>query len=320
MRSVEETIIEQIRKAAEGVASSEVRLGIGDDTAVLRAPREGREILLTTDQVIENTHFVRHKHPARALGHKTLARGLSDVAAMGGEPLCFLLSLCLPEWARGSWLRQYIYGMFQVAKREKAPCAGGDIARGECFCAALTVVGTVARGKALRRDGARPGDLLFVSGRLGGSELGLSGLLSEASGRSAAVRRHLFPEPRLALGRLLSGLRASAAIDLSDGLSMDLARLARSSRVGAEIDAAAVPLFPGASLEQALHGGEEYELLFAVRPAARVPASAGGVRLSCIGRVRKELGVVLRTAHGVENLEPRGYQHFSGDRNGSRGE
>lgn len=321
MRSVEEAIIEQIRQAARRVASGDVKLGIGDDTAVLRAPRAGRELLLTTDQVIENTHFVRGKHPAGALGHKTLVRGLSDIAAMGGEPLCFLLSLCLPEWAGGLWLKQYIYGMFQLSTTKKVPCVGGDVARGQRFSADVTVVGTAARGRALRRDGARPGDLLFVSGSLGGSALGLSRLLSEGTSRNAAVRRHLFPEPRLALGRFLGGrLKASAAIDLSDGLSMDLARLARSSRVAAEIDAAAVPVFPGASLEQALHGGEEYELLFAVRPATRVPAAVGDVRLSRIGRVRKGRGIVVRTGRGVETLEPGGFQHFSAARSMSGGE
>jgi thiamine-monophosphate kinase len=318
MRSVEEAMIEQIRKAARRVTDGRIRLGIGDDTAVLRAPKGGAEILLTTDQIIENTHFIRGQHPERALGYKTLARGLSDIAAMGGVPLCFLLSLGLPEWARGFWLKQYIYGMFQLSDRKKVPCVGGDIARGERFTAEVTVVGSVARGKALRRDGARPGDLLFVSGSLGGSALGLSRLLSGGAGRSAAVRRHLFPEPRLALGRFLGRLKASAVIDLSDGLSMDLARLARSSGVGAEIEAGAVPVFPRASLEQALHGGEEYELLFAVRPGARVPPSAGGVRLSCIGRIRQRKGVVLKTARGVESLEPGGFQHFSAARPGRR--
>jgi thiamine-monophosphate kinase len=275
----------------------------------------GRELLVTTDQIIENTHFIREKHPARALGHKTLARGLSDIAAMGGDPLCFLLSLCLPEWAQGPWLKQYIYGMFQLSKANKVPCVGGDVARGERFSAAVTVAGWVRQGKALRRDGARPGDRLFVSGSLGGSALGLSRLLGGGSGQAAAVRRHLFPEPRLALGRLLGGrLKASAAMDLSDGLSMDLMRLARASGVGAEIDAAAVPVFRGASLAQALHGGEEYELLFAVRPGGRVPAAAGGVRLSCIGQVRERQGVVLRREGAVENLEPRGFEHFDGTR------
>ncbi len=316
MRSAEEAIIEQIRKAARQVSARDVRLGIGDDTAVLRAPSRAREILLTTDQIIENTHFIRDRHPQEALGHKTLARGLSDIAAMGGSPTCFLLSLCLPDWARGAWLKQYISGMFQLSTGKKVPCVGGDVARGERFSANITVVGAVAPGKALRRDGARPGDLLFVSGRLGGSVLGLSRLLSGGGAGSRAVRRHLFPEPRLALGQFLGGLRATAAMDLSDGLSTDLARLAASSGVGAEVDAGAVPLFPGASLEQALHGGEEYELLFTVSPATRVPASVGGVRLTCIGRMAAGKRLLLRTAHGVERLEPCGFEHFSSARSG----
>ena len=303
-------MIEQIRKAARESASRDVRLGIGDDTAVLRPPSQAEEILLTTDQIIENTHFIPGKHPEGALGYKTLARGLSDIAAMGGSPTCFLLSLCLPEWTRGHWLKQYISGMFRLSTGKKIPCVGGDVARGERFSANVTVVGKVARGKALRRDGARPGDLLFVSGDLGGSALGLSRLLSRENGRGQAVRRHLFPEPRLALGRFLGGLRATAAIDLSDGLSMDLTRLAASSGVGAEIDAQAVPVFAGASLQQALHGGEEYELLFTVRPAARVPKSVGGVRLSCIGRIQAGKRVLLRTARGTQRLQPLGFEHF----------
>jgi thiamine-monophosphate kinase len=311
MQSIEEGIIERIQRAARRVSSREVRLGIGDDCAIVRAPRAGREILLTTDQIIENTHFVSRGHPPGALGHKTLARGLSDIAAMGGEPLCFLLSLCLPEWSRDLWLKQYIYGMFQTGKMHHVFCAGGDVARGERFCAGVTVVGTVARGRALRRDGARPGDLLFVSGSLGGSTLGLARLMSGKPG-GAAARRHLFPEPRLALGKLLSGrLKATAAMDLSDGLSMDLERLARASGVGAEIDAAAVPVFPGATLEQALHGGEEYELLFTARPGSKVPRALAGVPLSCIGRMRKGRGVVLRTEAGEQRLEPLGFQHFT---------
>jgi thiamine-monophosphate kinase len=311
MPSLEESIIEQIRRAAGQVSSSRVRIGIGDDTAVLRSPGSGRELLLTTDQILENTHFVMGRHPARALGHKTLARGLSDIAAMGGAPLCFLLSLSLPEALRRSWLRQYVYGMFQLSKKHRVPCVGGDVARGDYFGADVTVVGEVPRGKALTRAGARPGDRLFVSGELGGSALGLSRVLASVRARGAAADRHLYPEPRLALGRFIrEKLKASAAMDLSDGLSTDLARLARASNVRAEVDAAAVPVFAGASLDLALHGGEEYELLFAVRPGARVPASVAGVRLTCVGRIVAGRGVWARTARGIERLEPGGFAHF----------
>jgi thiamine-monophosphate kinase len=311
MRSLEDAVIEQIQTAARKGPNSRVRLGIGDDTAVLRPLAGDLEILLTTDQIVENTHFVMGKHPARALGHKTLTRGLSDIAAMGGSPLCFLVSLSLPESLSRLWLKQYIYGMFQVSRNHQIPCVGGDIARSEHFGADVTVVGQVPRDTALTRGGARPGDRLFVSGRLGGSAVGLWRVLSSGRARGAAVERHLFPEARLGLGRFLrEKLKASAAMDLSDGLSTDLARLARASKVRAEVDADAVPVFSGASLEQALHGGEEYELLFTVRPGKRVPPSVGGVRLSCIGRIVEGRGVRLRTPRGVAPLEPRGFQHF----------
>jgi thiamine-monophosphate kinase len=311
MAGLEDAVIDLIRTASRAVSSSQVRFGIGDDTAVLRSPRAGRELLLTTDQIIENTHFVMGRHAAKALGHKTLVRGLSDIAAMGGSPLCFLLSLSLPESLGLVWLKQYIDGMFRASKTHGAPCVGGDVARSGHFSAAITVVGDVPRGKALMRTGARPGDLLFVSGSLGGSALGLSRLLASSRARGAAVERHLFPGPRLTLGRLLrEKLKATAAMDLSDGLSTDLARLALASKVKAEVDADAIPVFPGASAEQALHGGEEYELLFTVRPGRRVPALMAGVRLSCIGRILPGRGVGLKTARGTESLEPGGFQHF----------
>lgn len=311
MPSLEEALIEQIRQAARQVPSSRVRIGIGDDTAVLRSPGAGRELLLTTDQILENTHFVMGRHPAGALGYKTLARGLSDIAAMGGAPLCFLVSLSLPAPLKPSWLRQYVSGMFQLSRKYKVPCVGGDVARGDHFGADVTVVGEVPRGKALTRAGARPGDRLFVSGALGGSALGLARLLSSARARGIAVERHLYPQPRLALGRFVrEKLNASAAMDLSDGLSTDLARLARASKVRAEVDAGAVPVFSGASLEQALHGGEEYELLFTVRPAVRVPASVGGIPLTCVGRILKGRGVWVKTPSGAARLEPSGFAHF----------
>ncbi len=311
MSSLEEAVIRQIQRAASRVTSSRVRIGIGDDTAVLRPTVAGRELLLTTDQIIENTHFTMGHHPPRALGYKTLARGLSDIAAMGGTPLCFLLSLALPESLRQTWLRHYIQGMFQLSGTHKVPCVGGDVARSNRFGADITVAGEVPPAGALTRNGAQSGELLYVSGSLGGSALGLAKLLANAKAGGAAVDRHLLPEPRLDLGRFLrEKLKASAAMDLSDGLSADLDRLARASKVRLEVDSAAVPVFPGASVEQALHGGEDYELVFTVNEGARVPASVGGVRLSCIGRVLRGQGVHVKTARGIERLKPGGFQHF----------
>ncbi len=314
MQPVENQIIETIRRVAGGAKLAGLRLGIGDDTAVYKPPR-GEELLLTTDQVIESTHFKRRHHPAHALGYKTVARAVSDVAAMGGTPRCVLLSLCLPPWARGAWLSRYLRGLSTAVEKFEAPLVGGDVASGGRFSAVLTVVGSAPRAKALTRGGAKPGDAVYVSGRLGGSVLGLANLMAGAgSTRSGAVRRHLYPEPRLGFGRFLRRpVRASAAIDLSDGLSADAAKLARASCASIEIEAARVPLFRAASLTQALHGGEEYELLFTVGPRRRVPPDFEGLPLTRIGIVHSGSGVTLRTASGVRALRADGFQHFEGE-------
>jgi thiamine-monophosphate kinase len=250
------------------------------------------------------------------LGHKILARGLSDIAAMGGWPVCCLLSLQMPGWATGAWLSAFLSGLLRLSKNSDAPLVGGDVARGRLLAAVITVVGSAPAGEILTRGGARPGDILYVSGRLGGSAAGLEKLLRRAARASAAVsrdravRRHLWPEPRLSLGRQLRKLGATAAMDLSDGLSMDLARLTKASGAGAEIDAARIPLFPGASLKQALHGGEEYELLFTLPPGLQPAASFEKIPLTPIGRIRRKPGVELRLGSRLEKLKPRGFQHF----------
>jgi thiamine-monophosphate kinase len=223
--------------------------------------------------VIEGTHFRPDTHPARALGHKVLARGLSDIAAMGGRPLYALLSLCLPPWAGRSWQKQFFNGLFNLAERHGVALIGGDLAAGRLLAADIIVLGAVSRGRALRRSGARPSDVLYVSGRLGGSALGLERIGT----KDHAVRRHLYPEPRLDLGRRLFRLGATAAMDISDGLSIDLYRLATESRVGAVVHSQDIPLFPGASLEHALHGGEDYELLFTLPPGSKPPPGTTAV-------------------------------------------
>ena len=314
MESIESQLIETIRRLAGGGEPSGLRLGIGDDAAVYEPPR-GEDLLLTTDQVVEETHFQRSRHPAHALGYKTVARAVSDVAAMGGTPRCALLSLSLPKWARGGWLGRYLRGLAAAAERFEAPLVGGDVARGEHFNAALTVVGSAPRAKALTRGGAKPGDALYVSGRLGGSALGLANLMEGASStRSLAVRRHLYPEPRLELGRFLRRrVGASAAIDLSDGLSADAAKLAAASSVALEIEASRVPRYRAASIDQAIHGGEEYELMFTARPGRGVPPEFEGLLLTRIGTVHSGSGVSLRTSNGVRVLRPGGFRHFESD-------
>ncbi len=313
MESIESQLIETIRRLAGGGEPSGLRLGIGDDAAVYEPPR-GEDLLLTTDQVVEETHFQRSRHPAHALGYKTVARAVSDVAAMGGTPRCVLLSLSLPKWARGRWLAHYLRGLAAAAEKFEAPLVGGDVARGERFSAVLTVIGSAPRAKALTRAGAKPGDALYVSGRLGGSALGLANLMAgRASTRSLIARRHLYPEPRLDLGRFLRGrVGVTAAIDLSDGLSADAEKLAKASSVAFEIDASRVPCYRAASIEQALDSGEEYELLFTARPARRVPPEFEGLALTRIGVAGSGSGVKLKTANGSRLLRPRGFRHFSG--------
>ena len=310
MRSIEDTIIEEILKDAGKAPAASLRLGIGDDAAIFNPPA-GRELLLTTDQVIEGTHFLPALHPAQALGHKCLARGLSDIAAMGGEPHCFLVSLCVPPWVTPGWRGRFFKGLFRLSRKVDIPLAGGDIARGGHFGADVTVVGSVRRGKALLRSRAKAGDTLYVSGRLGGSALGLERLRAGAKSSGAAARRHLYPEPRLALGLFLAGeLGVRAAMDLSDGLSTDLSRFLRASRVGAKIRAGQVPRFRGASLDQAIHGGEDYELLFAAAPNRKVPETFDGLELTPIGVVRKGEAIVLESSDGEHPLQRIGFQHF----------
>jgi len=274
-------------------------LGIGDDCAIYRPRGAAEDLLFTTDLLLEDVHFQRATHGAEDVGWKALARGLSDIAAMGGEPRFFLVSLAVAGWAGPQWVDGFYRGLRRLAGRTRVALLGGDLARSKRLACDIVVCGSVPRGQALRRDGARAGDAVYVSGRLGGSALGLAG------GPGAARRRHLRPEPRLALGRFLRE-RATAAMDLSDGLSLDLWRLCKASKLSAAI--AAPPLFPGATLEQALHGGEDYELLFTARPQARVPAEFEGVPLTRIGVMRRGRPVEVRLDGAL--LPVMGYDHF----------
>jgi thiamine-monophosphate kinase len=251
-------------------------LGIGDDCAIFRPRGAADDLLFTTDLFVEDVHFRRESHRPEDAGWKALARGLSDIAAMGGEPRFCLLSLAVAPWTDRPWIDRFYTGLLRLADRAGAPLAGGDLGHADKLACDIVVCGAVPRGKALRRDGARAGDAIYVSGRLGGSALGL------ATGSGRAWKRHVRPEPRLALGRFLRG-RATAAMDLSDGLSLDLQRLGAASGLAAEIEAP--PRFPGATVEQALHGGEDYELLFTAR--GPVPASFEGLPLTRIGVMRK---------------------------------
>ena len=294
--------VERLSRRARAVAGKALTLGIGDDCAIIRPGRSSEALLLTTDLVIESVHFLPDVHQPEAVGYRTLARGLSDIAAMGGEPRCCLVSLALPRWADGRWVGRFFSGLLALARQVKTPLAGGDVAHADRFSCDIVVCGAVPRGRALRRDGARPGDAVYVSGVLGGSALGLE------ARAGPAWRRHLRPEPRLALGRYLrtrSGV--TAAMDLSDGLSMDLHRLCRASRVAARIEAP-LPGFPGAALDHILHGGEDYELLFTTRAGARIPPQHQGVLLTRIGTIVERQRPWV-TYLGMP-LAPLGYDHL----------
>jgi thiamine-monophosphate kinase len=276
-------------------------LGIGDDCAIFRPRGASEDLLFTTDMLIEGVHFHCETHGAGDVGWKALARGLSDIAAMGGEPRFCLLSLALAPWVGTRWLNGFYGGLLRLATRTRTPLMGGDLARAEKVMCDIVVCGAVPRGKALRRDGARAGDAIYVSGSLGGSALGLS------KGGGRAWRRHLRPQPRLALGRFLRArVRATAAMDVSDGLSLDLHRLCLASGLSAEIQPP--PRFPGATWEQALHGGEDYELLFTAPARARVPREFEGLPLT-------RIGAMLKGRPGAVELDgaplaPLGYDHF----------
>lgn len=301
-----------------------MRLGIGDDAALVEvAP--GHELVLTTDLSIEDIHFSRRLHPPRSVGHRALARSLSDIAAMGGTPRFALVSLALFRKTSRSWLEQFYAGAFALAARFGVAVVGGDTAVvSRKTLIDVVVAGEVERARALRRTGARPGDQLWVSGRLGLAALGLRWLKTRGRlrGESArAVRAHLFPEPRCILGRFLGEKRlASALIDLSDGLSTDLAHLCGASGVGARVWANRIPA-PEVSAESrgkglldlALHGGEDYELLFTVRPGkvSEIPRRFQGVPLHHIGEVSRSEDLVLIRPNGKEEpLRSGGYDHF----------
>jgi thiamine-monophosphate kinase len=324
----EEALIERIRGAltfdAGAARRAGLKLGIGDDAALLRTP-PGSSWAISCDAFLEGVHFLPHLHPPDSVGYKALARAASDLAAMGVQPRFFLLSLALPPARAGHWLDRLLAGMKRAARRMDMAVIGGDTAQFPSVTLNLTVIGQQAAGGAITRAGARPGDRIYVSGRLGGAQLGLEILLSGKKSGSrwkSLLRSHLYPTPRISLGLWLArhGL-ASAMIDTSDGLSTDLGHIARASGTGARLWRERIPAVRvPAELRQrdldplmlALHGGEDYELLFTVRRlASRLPAMHGGVPLTEIGVITREKGLWLVDAAGRSTrLVQRGWDHF----------
>jgi thiamine-monophosphate kinase len=311
----EKELISQIRRSARGGKS--VVTGIGDDGAVLRVP-PGHELLVTTDFTIENVHFRRDWHPPELVGRRCLTRGLSDIAAMGGEPLAAFLSLAVASDVPQKWVNRFLKGLLNLAEEFKVPLAGGDTAQSPGGIQAdIVVVGSVPKGRAVLRSGAKAGDRIYVTGELGGSAAALA-RLAESKPVGAAYSRHLRPRPlaRVAVGQWLRrrGV-ASAMIDVSDGLSTDLTHICEESRVGAEIEAEAIPRArvglgkKRVALELALHGGDDYELLFT--SAATVPSVVEGVRVTRIGRTTKSAPMRLIEKDGkARPLKPGGWEHF----------
>lgn len=274
-------LIEKIRRLAG--RGPRITLGIGDDCAIYR-PRRGEDLLFKIDPMIEDIHFRRDQPPA-VIGHRALARNLSDIAAMGGTPDFCLVSLAVPaklgENSVEQWIDEFYRGLMALARRTSTALAGGHLAQAEKIYCDVVVSGSVPRGKALLRSGARPGDLLYVSGRLGKSWEGRI-------------------QPRLELGQALRG-RATSCMDLSDGLALDLHRLCLASGVAAVLER--VPMVRGATLERALHGGEDYELLFTL-PLRKSPPRG----TTLVGSIVK--GRAGSVEFRGQPLAPRGYDHF----------
>lgn len=288
--------------------------GIGDDCAIMRLP-PGHELLVTTDFSIENIHFRRKWHPARSVGHRCLARGLSDIAAMGGIPLACFLSLGLPPTLPQRWANDFLHGLCRLAKGQGVQLAGGDTSAAHEITADIVVIGQVPAGKALLRSGARPGDHIYVTGELGGSAAALKQLLGGRKLRPSLTSRHFYPEPRVELGAWLRQEgTATAMIDLSDGLSIDLGHICEESGVSATIIGHKVPVARNAGMELALHGGEDYELLFTASPKAKIPREIKGVRVTHIGSIRqKDYRSAIRILDDngrARPLAPLGWQHF----------
>ncbi len=325
-------LIAQIRKGFARPGGSRVELGIGDDCAILRVDGE---MVVTTDLLLEGRHFRRDLHSPDSVGHRCIARGLSDIAAMGADPVAAFLSLGLPaktmkNSAERRWLARFLDGLRWLADASGVVLAGGDTGEvaGVEMVADIVLIGRAPAGTALRRSGARAGDGIYVTGALGGAAAELEAMLA---GRGRRVRRkgvagaqpQSYPEPRLKVGAKLRRLGlATSCMDLSDGLSTDLRHLCEASGAAAEVWAERLPVHPLAAslggeraLRLALDGGEDYELLFTAGAGVRVPGRVGGVGVTRIGKMvawrKGRPMVVLVEGDGSRGeLKAGGWEHF----------
>ncbi|MDG6896733.1 thiamine-phosphate kinase [Actinobacillus delphinicola] len=324
-------------KTQQNPQRPDVALSIGDDCAILNCP-PSQQIAITTDTMVEGTHFLPTISP-KDLAYKALATNLSDLAAMGARPAWISLALTLPEVDQ-DWLKDFSETFFEVLTKENVSLIGGDTTQGKLHCISITAQGLLPKGKALRRDKARVGDYIFVSGTLGDSAAGLALLLGQKNtelknydapifAENYVVARHLRPTPRIALGQyLLDHDFSQCALDISDGLMADLTHILERSHCHAELDIEKLPyseeltqLFSLATCEKfALTGGEDYELCFTV-PEAKIQdfkkailSSDLPVPVSCIGRITDgaENKITLqRNGKVVDFTFTQGFDHFS---------
>lgn len=301
---------------------ADVILGVGDDAALVRVSN-GMELAVSVDTLVAGVHFSLDT-PAAAIGHKALAVNLSDLAAMGAQAAWFTLALTLPE-ADEAWLEQFSTGLLRLADRHGVALIGGDTCRGP-LSISIQVLGQVPAGQALRRDGARPGDVICVTGELGSGGVGLAVCQQRldwpltVGERNHFIQRLERPQPRLAAGQALRGL-ASAAIDVSDGLAADLGHILSRSGVGARVDLASLPVAAAVRIHGGddwwhwpLHSGDDYELCFTVPPARYQELMRRLDELGCscsrIGEIRAEPGLKLNGLHGLIDAPVKGYRHF----------
>lgn len=330
LRIFEDQLIERIRRRIPSSEGGALRLGIGHDAALIR-PGDGNWVV-TCDQFLEGVHFLIDRHPPESVGYKSLVRATSDVVAMAARPRLFLLSLALPACRTGAWLDAMLSGMARASKRLGLRLAGGDTTRspGEKGRVALNlmVLGEAGRGPKVGRASAKPGDGIYVTGVLGRAQLGLDLLMRGGAGRRKNAKRlssYYYPELPLDFALWLGRNRLpSAMMDISDGLSTDLTRLCAASRVGARIDANRIPVVnvprPPSQvagldpLTLALHGGEDYGLLFTVarRLDPRIPSVFGRTRITRIGEIERGSKIsVVATSGEVSLLKPGGWDPFA---------
>jgi thiamine-monophosphate kinase len=301
----ENALIERIRKRFPVGAGV---LGIGDDAAVFELP-PGHSAVFCCDLLVENTHFIRNLSPPESIGYKSVAVNVSDVGAMGGTPMHFVTSLAAPGDLDIAWIDGFYSGVERACRDFGVTLVGGDTSSASMLFIDVAIVGRVPTGKAVLRSGARPGDKIYVTGELGGSSRGLA-LLKSGSSDASALQRHLYPQPRHRVGAAVAGI-AHAMIDVSDGLSTDLGHIVTESGVSARIYEDRLPIAEGANPAQALHGGEEYELIIV---APELATTIEAVPLTPIGEIlpteAQTPQVYLVSRGKVSPLQPQGWDHY----------